>query len=327
MDGNLENGISYQTTGAELYSFDINPIITDVKDSMSKNLNYMLNGFFGDYRVFKETHLHLMETPIVKHLVKRIQELEQAQNQEQESNGGRSVDYMEYAKMARSVEQQTGYIRKLETQVTELQHKISVLQKEAQENVSLHVIDEMPAEEEPVKTVETKLVSISENTTIKNKIVEEEVEEEEDDDEVEEEDDNDDEVVKQPSQTQTNPPLHEDDDDEEEEEEEEEKPIEQKKNTVVKEVEEEEEEVEEEEEEEEDEQQEEDVEEEEEDEQQEEDVEEEEEEVEVSEVMINGKAYFTSDEKNGIIYSSVDDDVGDEVGVFKNGIAVFHKKK
>ena len=319
MDGNLENGISYQTTGAELYSFDINPIITDVKDSMSKNLNYMLNGFFGDYRVFKETHLHLMETPIVKHLIKRIQELEQAQNQEQESNGGRSVDYMEYAKMARSVEQQTGYIRKLETQVTELQHKISVLQKEAQENVSLHVIDEMPAEEEPVKTVETKIVSISENT-IKNKIVEEEVEEddEEEEEEIEEEEEEEEEeedkqtnaatnAATKPSQESKEVEEEEDDEEEVEEEEEEEeevKPIEQKKNTVVEEVEEEEE-------------QEEEVEEE----------EEQEEEVEVSEVMINGKAYFTTDEKNGIIYSSVDDDVGDEVGVFKNGIAVFHKKK
>ena len=327
MDGNLENGISYQTTGAELYSFDINPIITDVKDSMSKNLNYMLNGFFGDYRVFKETHLHLMETPIVKHLIKRIQELEQAQNQEQESNGGRSVDYMEYAKMARSVEQQTGYIRKLETQVTELQHKISVLQKEAQENVSLHVIDEMPAEEEPVKTVETKIVSISENT-IKNKIVEEEVEEddeeEEEEEEIEEEEEEEDEdkqtnAATKPSQESKEVEEEEDDEEEdeeddeeevEEEEEEEVKPIEQKKNTVVQEEEEEEE-----------------VEEEEEQEEEQEEQEEQEEEVEVSEVMINGKAYFTTDEKNGIIYSSVDDDVGDEVGVFKNGIAVFHKKK
>lgn len=50
-------------------------------------------------------------------------------------------------------------------------------------------------------------------------------------------------------------------------------------------------------------------------------------EIEVSEVKIKGKTYFTTDHQNGIIYACVDDDVGDEVGVFKNGIAVFNKGK
>ena len=50
-------------------------------------------------------------------------------------------------------------------------------------------------------------------------------------------------------------------------------------------------------------------------------------EIEVSEVKIKGKTYFTTDAVNGIIYACVDDDVGDEVGVFKNGVAVFTKAK
>lgn len=50
-------------------------------------------------------------------------------------------------------------------------------------------------------------------------------------------------------------------------------------------------------------------------------------EIEVSEVKIKGKTYFTTDAVNGIIYACVDDDVGDEVGVFKNGVAVFNKTK
>jgi hypothetical protein len=54
---------------------------------------------------------------------------------------------------------------------------------------------------------------------------------------------------------------------------------------------------------------------------------EEEAEIEVSEVKIKGKTYFTTDPQNGIIYACVDDDVGDEVGVFKNGVAVFNKGK
>ncbi len=50
-------------------------------------------------------------------------------------------------------------------------------------------------------------------------------------------------------------------------------------------------------------------------------------EIEVSEVKIKGKTYFTTDAVNGIIYACVDEDVGDEVGVFKNGVAVFNKSK
>jgi chemotaxis protein histidine kinase CheA len=53
----------------------------------------------------------------------------------------------------------------------------------------------------------------------------------------------------------------------------------------------------------------------------------EEEEIEVSEIKIKGVTYFTTNAQNGIIYSCVDDDVGDEVGVFKNGVALFSKNK
>jgi len=53
----------------------------------------------------------------------------------------------------------------------------------------------------------------------------------------------------------------------------------------------------------------------------------EEDEIEVSEVKIKGKTYFTTNPQNGIIYACVDDDVGDEVGIFKNGVAFFNSKK
>ena len=61
-----------------------------------------------------------------------------------------------------------------------------------------------------------------------------------------------------------------------------------------------------------------------------EEVEEEEEEEadeEVEEVTIKGKSYYTSNKVNGIIYEiTKDEDVGDEVGLFKDGKPVFHKK-
>ena len=54
------------------------------------------------------------------------------------------------------------------------------------------------------------------------------------------------------------------------------------------------------------------------------DDEEEEMEEEVSEVVINGKKYYTTNETNGVIYNMTsDDEIGDEVGVFKDGKPVF----
>jgi hypothetical protein len=46
----------------------------------------------------------------------------------------------------------------------------------------------------------------------------------------------------------------------------------------------------------------------------------------VYEVKINGKMYFTTNEKSGVIYASdADGDVGDEVGKYVNGVATFAK--
>jgi hypothetical protein len=48
---------------------------------------------------------------------------------------------------------------------------------------------------------------------------------------------------------------------------------------------------------------------------------------EVSEVTISGKSYYTTNTTNGIIYSiDANEEVGDEVGVFKDGKPKFHKK-
>ena len=54
---------------------------------------------------------------------------------------------------------------------------------------------------------------------------------------------------------------------------------------------------------------------------------EEEEEEEVFMVTIKGKNYFTTNETNGTIYEALeDDDIGDEVGEYKDGKPVFNKK-
>ena len=56
-------------------------------------------------------------------------------------------------------------------------------------------------------------------------------------------------------------------------------------------------------------------------------VEEEEEEEELMEFDIGDKTYLVTDEKNGTIYDYInEEDVGDELGVLKNGIPKWHKK-
>jgi len=47
---------------------------------------------------------------------------------------------------------------------------------------------------------------------------------------------------------------------------------------------------------------------------------------EVFEITIAGKAYYTTNEKNGKIYAvDADEEVGDEIGAFVNGKPVFNK--
>ena len=60
----------------------------------------------------------------------------------------------------------------------------------------------------------------------------------------------------------------------------------------------------------------------------EEEVEDAESDEEVFEVTIKGKAYYTTNVSNGIIYAiESDESVGDEIGIFENGKAKFNKKK
>jgi hypothetical protein len=58
------------------------------------------------------------------------------------------------------------------------------------------------------------------------------------------------------------------------------------------------------------------------------DVQEEAEEEEVFEIDIKGTSYYTTNQQSGKIYAiGEDEDVGDEVGNFVKGVAVFYKKK
>jgi hypothetical protein len=51
------------------------------------------------------------------------------------------------------------------------------------------------------------------------------------------------------------------------------------------------------------------------------------EDLELFEVEIKGKTYVTNDETNGDIYEYENDEVGEIVGTFKNGVAKMKKPK
>ena len=53
-----------------------------------------------------------------------------------------------------------------------------------------------------------------------------------------------------------------------------------------------------------------------------------EEEEEVFEIDIKGTSYYTTNQQSGKIYAiGEEEDVGDEIGNFVKGVAVFYKKK
>jgi hypothetical protein len=193
--------------------------------------------------------------------------------------------------------------------VTETEEEEEVeVEEETEEEVEVEVEEETEEEEEEVEFEETEEEVEFEET-------EEEVEFEETEEEVEFEETEEEVEVEVEEETEEEVEVEVEEETEEEVEVEETEEEEEVEVEVEEETEEEEVEVEVDEEEEEVDEEEEEV---------EETEEEEEEEEEVFMVTIKGKQYFTNDETNGTIYSVVDeDDIGDEVGHYKNGVPVF----
>jgi hypothetical protein len=323
-----------EATGSSGMTINIRPMIEDVSQVMTRHITKILSGVIGEYTVYKETHDTIMGLPCVRKLQHRIAELESR------DGGGRSAQPAAGAaagaatasgsnngpsreELQAAIVDLNRYIHALETKVNTIPAQPSLTsskQEEEEESVRLEIHEEdadadAEAEEKECNTS----TSFIQHTNSKNVIItadsiEENTQEEEGENE-----------------SKTTESLAEED--EEEAAEEEEEAAEEEEEAAAEEEEEaaeEEEEAAAEEEEEAAEEEEEAAEEEEEAAEEEEEAAEEEEEeaeIEVSEVKIKGKTYFTTDPMNGIIYACVDDDVGDEVGVFKNGIAMFNKTK
>ena len=354
-DGDAGDGVN----SSEI-TIDIRPLLEDVSQLMTKHISKMLEGVVGDYTVYKQTHDVIMSLPIIKNLQHKVYSLENELNSRGNGHGGEgsvrdppvphhqgsspnntSNDYDEVIHLKKLIDNLTKHITHLESQVCGKQtykeenqtlHNQHVddhdncengVRLEVHENESHSHSETDESDDESIAKLnhENKIVHTTNVMSDQTELTDEQ----HGDDDAPHDDDSDesevlDEEDVEAGEEEAVPEAGEEAEEEEEEEEEEEAAEE-----AVPEGEEEAEEAAEEEEE----AAEEAAEEEEEavDEVEEEEAAADEDEIEVSEIKIKGKLYFTTNPQNGIIYACVNDDVGDEVGVFKNGIALFNAKK
>jgi hypothetical protein len=334
-------------------------MIEDVSQVMTKHITNILSGVIGEYTIYKETHDTIMGLPCVRRLHERIMELEQNGSGDAVAPASASAGIKsredEIAQLQSAIVDLNRYIHALESKV-DMKSVASTTggcrandQEQEEESVKLEIHENDGGDDDGDDgdnvddgdngddgdgsfTNNNKNVIISHDGFVANEeeadeaeVEEEEAEEEEEVDAEEEEVDAEEPQEEAEEAEEADAEEAEEEEAEEEEAEEEEPQEEAEAEEEAKEEDAEEEEADEEPEEEEAEEEE--AEEEEPEEEEEAAPAEEEAEIEVSEVKIKGKTYFTTDAVNGIIYACVDDDVGDEVGVFKNGVAMFNKGK
>ncbi len=319
-------------------TIDIRPMIEDISQVMTKHITHILNGVIGEYTIYKETHDTVMGLPCVRKLQDRIAELEQGHPASAPTNNVAAANSRE-----NEIAQLQAAIAEMNRYIIALESKVGSGGEKDEESVKLEIHEDDNSTFEGCAADSFSMSSTHKNVIITSpsssaddvalEVVEEEEENEDAEEDTEEEEEE--ETVEDTAAEEEEAEADAEEAVEEEEveadaeeataeadEEEEEEAVEEATAEVAEEAAEEataeavEEEAEEEA-----------VEEAEEEEEAEEAAEEEEAEIEVSEVKIKGKTYFTTDPQNGIIYACVNDDVGDEVGVFKNGVAVFNKGK
>ena len=332
----IPSSTSSNASSSSKLTIDIRPMIEDVSQVMTKHITSILSGVIGEYNIYKETHETIMGLPCVRKLQERIAELEDGPNatspHNATANGNSRED--EISQLQVAIADLNRYIHALESRVDmksvsgrgPLDTRIN-----DEESVKLEIHEEDDAEHEVLShddNNDTPACMVS--STHKNVIItaagpddteeaeEEEEEEAEEEAEEEEEEEAEEEEEEEAEVEEEEAETHEEEAEEAETHEEEAEEADAEEEAEEADAEEEAEEA--------------DAEQEAEEEEAEEDAsaedaEEAEAEIEVSEVKIKGKTYFTTDATNGIIYACVDEDVGDEVGVFKNGVAVFNKGK
>jgi hypothetical protein len=278
--------------------FDISSVLKDVANSIKGNLKTSFDDVFKDYELYKSTHDALLQIPFIKDMCNKNLELS------------------------------------LQVEILKQDHH----DDEDEPTITLNIHETLPDEKENNHDTEGEdvaepiLTDFLKTNKVNKKQYENDFEAEETEEEAEESEEEAEETEEEAEETEEEEAEEEEAEEsgeEAEEEEAEESGEEEAEEEEAEEEEAEDEEAEESEEEKAEEKPEESEEEEEEPEEQEEEVEEEEaeEEEEVYEIVIKNVTYYTTNEKNGDIYSCVNDDVGEIVGKFKNGKPSFIKRK
>ena len=340
---------------------DIRPMVEDVAQVLTKHIRSILTGVVEEYTIYKETHDTIMGLPCVRKLQERINHLEYGSGDSRQSmnhaaasraeNTDTNSREDEVAQLQSAIVELNRYIIALESKV-DMKAVCSSKPENDEESIKLEIYEDENVDESmeadsfvvPTSTHKNVIISVpADDAAAEADDAEADPETEEETEEAEEEAKDAEEAEEETEEAEEEAKDAEEEAEDAEEETEEADEAEEAEDAEAEEAEEEaedeaedaEEETEEVEEDEAEEAEEAEAEAEAEAEEDEAEAEEETEEaeaeeeaeIEVSEVKIKGKMYFTTDAQNGIIYACVDDDVGDEVGVFKNGVAVFNKSK
>jgi chromosome segregation ATPase len=345
MSSTSGSGSASASVSSDKLTIDIRPLLEDVSQVMTKHITSILSGVVGEYTVYKETHETIMGLPCVRKLQDRISDLEnQLNGGDPASSASASAPPTEISELQSAIVDLNRYIQVLETRMN-VKNVVSSQQQVPEEAIRLEVhenddaaatdaneseviipqsvhtnriidssvvthedaeeTEEDAEEEETVDAEEEETTEDAEEETAEEETAEEETAEEETaEEETAEEETAEEETAEEETaeeETAEEETAEEETAEEETAEEEETEETEATEQDAEVDVEEEEEET-------------------------EASVEDAEEEIEVSEIKIKGVTYFTTSAQNGIIYACVDDDVGDEVGVFKNGVALFKSK-
>jgi hypothetical protein len=330
MSSTSGSGSASASVSSDKLTIDIRPLLEDVSQVMTKHITSILSGVVGEYTVYKETHETIMGLPCVRKLQDRISDLEnQLNGGDPASSASASAPPTEISELQSAIVDLNRYIQVLETRMN-VKNVVSSQQQVPEDAIRLEVHENDDAAATDANESEVIIPqSVHTNRIIDSSVVtHEDAEETEEDAEEEETVDAEEEETTEDAEEETAEEETAEEETAEEETAEEETAEEETAEEETAEEETAEEETAEEEETEETEATEQDaeVDVEEEEEETEASAEDAEEEIEVSEIKIKGVTYFTTSAQNGIIYACVDDDVGDEVGVFKNGVALFKSK-
>ena len=290
--------------------FDISSILNDVTASIQNNIQKSLDGALKDYELYKSTHDAILQIPFVRDLYIQNQELaSQLEMMMEQTEKSEQPEEHIQLKIDEITPPSSPVVMNSYVQLRSNDHDIKT------ENKKLSSDDTDVDEEESTTTNQSENSTESEaektESEAESSVAEEEAEEADASSSEEEEEEEEEEADASSSEQEEEEEEADASSSEEEEQEEEE---EAEAEADAEEEEEEEADAEEEEE--------------------EEDAEEEEadasaneEEEEVYEIVIKNVTYFTTNEDNGNIYESIDGDVGEIVGKFKNQKPVFMRRK